>query len=76
MLARVGDRKTDLPRQLFDCSIPIAEDIDNLNSAPACQRLGNPSELVEELHFDSAIRHCPGLWPMFGALSAIQLISL
>jgi hypothetical protein len=75
MLARVGGRKTDLSRKLFDCAIPIAQDIDNLNSAPACHRLGNPSELVEELHFDRAIRHHPGLWPLFGLLSSIQLIS-
>jgi len=67
MLARVGGRKTDLSRKLFDCSIPVAEDIDNLDSAPACHCLGNPSELVEEFHFDHAIRHLRELW----ALSAL-----
>jgi hypothetical protein len=75
MLARVGGRKTDLSRKLVDGAIPIAEDIDNLNSAPACHRLGNPSELVEELHFDRAIWHQMAVCQALTGLSCIQLIS-
>ena len=73
--AGVGDRHGDLSGQLFDTALAVGQHIDDLDPAPAGQRLGGPSELIEELGLDGSVRHWSALCTSQASLSCFQLIS-
>ena len=63
VLARVGDRESDLPTQRFHCALSVGEHVDDLCSPAAGERARDAGELIEELDFGRSIWHLRGIMP-------------
>jgi hypothetical protein len=57
VLRGVGDALRDLARELFDRTLALREDVDDLRPAAAAERLRHRRERVEQRRLRRSMRH-------------------